>query len=135
MEHVQFLPSHIPRQDYVYVDGYTSGNPGPGGFIVTDHTGKILFKKHYNTPHTNNWYELGGIASATVKFPGKIIWSDSVTAIAWANGRMGKESRKLYANDASFQLMQSIILSKQPTIYKWNTELWGEIPADPGRKG
>jgi len=135
MDSPELLFEHVPEPNYVYVDGWTSGNPGPGGFIITDHSGKILFQKEYYDIHTNNWYELAAIAAAAIKCPGKIIWSDSITAIAWAKNRMGKEARRKYVTDESFKAMVITLQMCNPTIYKWQTGKWSaEIPADPGRK-
>lgn len=128
------LSQHEPKDNYVYVDGWTSGNPGPGGFIITNHSGNILYQKDYNESHTNNWYELAGIAAAAILFPGKVIWSDSVTAMSWAYGRMGKGARRKYADDTGLQTMLSSLRMSKPDICKWATSRWGEIPADPGRK-
>jgi len=134
METPELLPEHVPDDNYVYVDGWTSGNPGPGGFQVVDGLGHVLFSKNYTDLHSNNWYELGGIATAAIKCPGKVIWTDSVTAIAWANGRMGKTAKARYIGDEPLHKMVEAIEWAKPIIKKWNTELWGEIPADFGRK-
>lgn len=69
-----------------------------------------------------------------------VIYSDSVNAISWIND---KECRtKLIQNDMNKELFKEInnALSYLNTttlkcpILKWQTSLWGEIPADYGRK-
>jgi ribonuclease HI len=125
---------YVYNDNDIFVDGFSSGNPGIGGFIVAKYDGTVLFRKDYGNVHSNNWYELAAIATAVIKYPGRHIWSDSVTAIAWANGRVSKDVAKLYSNDQAFSLMIETIRKVNPVISKWNTRKWGEIPADPGNK-
>ncbi len=124
----------------VAVDGWTSGNPGPGGWKITDLNGNVLYEKEYKSAHTNNLYEFLGLAAAVFYFHEKDVkvYSDSVTAIAWVKGNMGRDARKKYAEDPLFQKAKAIIDEHKEWVNthveKWDTENNGEIPADPGRK-
>jgi len=68
------------------------------------------------------------------------IYSDSRTAMAWVRNKMVKTT--LVKNDVTFQhhkLVERAVQWLQQNEYKnpiikWETEKWGEIPADFGRK-
>jgi len=128
------------QNNSVFTDGWSSGNPGIGGWRITDKNGKTLLKKDYKEPHTNNYYEAAGLAAAVNQYGGSntLIYTDSVTAIAWANGRVGKEVIKTYKNNPAFLAMMSVFGKHKDWIkehvIKWDTETNGEIPADFGRK-
>ena len=119
----------------IFTDAWTSGNPGIGGFRIMDVGGNVLFSKDYDTPHTNNWYEFAGIVASIIKFPNRCLYTDSITGIAWSEGRMSKKVKASYAADPAMQIMLSIVKKNPPLcILKWDTEKWGEIIADYGRK-
>ena len=68
------------------------------------------------------------------------IYSDSRTAMAWVRNKQVKTT--LVKNDTTKQLYQLVERAqkwlktntfKNPVL-KWETEKWGEIPADFGRK-
>lgn len=69
----------------LYVDGASSGNPGPGGFgvVVIHDNGKVeTYSKHFDYT-TNNEMELSAILYAMAEY-GKenpIVYSDSAYAI------------------------------------------------------
>lgn len=68
------------------------------------------------------------------------IYTDSITAIAWV--RHKKHKSVILPTEQNALLFDMMVRAenwlKQHTftnpIYKWNTPLWGEIPADFGRK-
>ena len=68
------------------------------------------------------------------------IYSDSVNAQIWV--RQKKCKTKLQRNDKNEYLFQLIERAEkwlnensvEVPILKWKTEIWGEIPADFGRK-
>ncbi len=68
------------------------------------------------------------------------VYSDSLTAISWVRG--GKCRTKLLLNEETKRVHELIRraekwLAENPItvpIIKWNTNEWGEIPADFGRK-
>jgi ribonuclease HI len=68
------------------------------------------------------------------------IYSDSITAIAWVRSKKHKSVLlPTEKNKLIFVLLQRAESWLQNNsfnnpIIKWNTKLWGEIPADFGRK-
>ena len=68
------------------------------------------------------------------------IYSDSLTALAWV--RKKKVNTKLRPNETNkkvFELIERALFwlnnnTYDTQILKWNTKVWGEIPADFGRK-
>jgi len=68
------------------------------------------------------------------------IYTDSKTAIAWVKAK--KARTRLEKTDANAILFDLIIRAEKwlakneytTQILKWETEVWGEIPADFGRK-
>ena len=138
------LPNEVMANAWA-VDAACSGNPGPMEYQCIDlQTGAQVF--HYGPLHgTNNIGEFLAIvhALALLKQQGDgstPIYSDSRTGIAWVRDRKCKS--KLVPNAKNAELMQIVrraeawLLRNTFTnrIIKWNTEEWGEIPADFGRK-
>jgi ribonuclease HI len=133
-------------QESVAVDAACSGNPGDmeyRGVWMAD--GRQLF--HVGPLHdgTNNIGEFLAIvhALALLKTQGKpnmVIYSDSKTAQGWV--KKGHCNTKLEAtkrNSPIFELIDRaekwLAVNKVTNpIVKWETEDWGEIPADFGRK-
>mgnify|MGYP002853369903 CR=1 FL=1 len=127
------------------VDAACSGNPGPMEYQGIDlATGQRIF--HYGPMKgTNNIGEFLAIVHALALIEkhgivGKTIYSDSFTAITWVNKKQCKtklprteETQQLYdvIARAEFWLRTHTI---QTPIIHWQTRLWGEIPADFGRK-
>ena len=70
----------------------------------------------------------------------KVIYSDSYNAILWVKKKKCKTT--LVRNEKTEKLYQIIARAEQwlrshavtTPIIKWETKLWGEIPADFGRK-
>jgi ribonuclease HI len=68
------------------------------------------------------------------------IYSDSVNALSWVKRKTAKT--KLPRNEKTEQLFQLIDRAEEwlknntytNPLLKWETEVWGEIPADFGRK-
>ncbi|MCB0280686.1 MAG: hypothetical protein KDD94_14345, partial [Calditrichaeota bacterium] len=118
-------------------DAGTRGNPGPAEYNVADLNGKILEHKELGV-RTNNYAELSGILAALnyCKANGiDLLWTDSQVSMQWIeNGQPGKD---VHDRDELIKLLSRIdhILSNTTiTIRKWHTDIWGEIPADFGRK-
>lgn len=132
--------------DSIAVDAACSGNPGVMEYRgVSLRTGEQIFHKGPFPHATNNIGEFLAIvhALALLKQQGDgstPIYSDSRTGIAWVRDRKCKS--KLVPNAKNAELMQIVrraeawLLHNTFTnrIIKWNTEEWGEIPADFGRK-
>ena len=126
------------------VDAACSGNPGPmeyRGVYLGD--GKEIF--HFGPVHgTNNIGEFLAIVHALAMLDKQrlkmTIYSDSRTAISWVRKKCCKT--QLERNEETEQLFQLIeraeawLKSHRVTIpiIKWETEQWGEVPADFGRK-
>jgi ribonuclease HI len=68
------------------------------------------------------------------------IYTDSKTAIAWVrNKRINTKMERTARNELLFQAVDNAVKwlkenNYTTNILKWNTEEWGEIPADYGRK-
>jgi len=103
-----------------------------------------LFKKGPYQEGSNNIGEFLAIVHALawcqqkkVDLP---IYTDSLTALAWVRNKHAKTKVEMTArNEKLFDLVeraeQWLKNNSWPNqILKWNTEYWGEIPADFGRK-
>lgn len=128
----------------IAVDAACSGNPGVMEYQgVYTKNGKQLFHKKYSLG-TNNIGEFLAIVHALayckkegVNLP---IYTDSKTAIKWVQTKKCKT--QLEANAQTAALMEVIHRAEEwlkkntwdNPLLKWETESWGEIPADFGRK-
>ena len=137
------LPSVVERYALA-VDAACSGNPGPmeyRGVYLGD--GKEIF--HFGPVHgTNNIGEFLAIVHALAMLDKQglkmTIYSDSRTAISWVRKKCCKT--QLEHTDETEELFQLIERAEAwlkvhrvtIPIVKWETEHWGEIPADFGRK-
>jgi ribonuclease HI len=134
------------RTDAIAVDGACSTNPGPMEYRgVRVATGEQIF--HYGpvAGGTNNIAEYVAIihAAAMLAAQGDYttpIYSDSRTAQGWIRNRKSRTTIKPTAENAQVRQLLAradawIATHHIPNpIIKWNTEVWGEIPADFGRK-
>lgn len=143
----QTLPEGSPKPDTntIAVDAACSGNPGKMEYrgVFTD-TGTELFKSPVFEGGTNNIGEFLAIVHCLawqqknkLNYP---IYSDSVNGQKWV--REGACKTKLVENEKNKYLFEVIRRAEKwlhdntfrVPIYKWRTEIWGEIPADFGRK-
>ncbi len=126
------------------VDAGCSGNPGPMEYqCVSMPTGKRIF--HFGPIQgTNNIGEFLAIVHAMALMQRKglalPIYSDSHTALTWVRTCKAKTSLQ-YSPETAKALeltARAETWLKKNTfrvpIMKWDTERWGEIPADFGRK-
>lgn len=134
------------RLDALAVDAACSGNPGMmeyRGVLVG--TGQEVFRFGPVADGTNNVGEflalVHGLALCKQQGLTIPIYSDSRTAQAWVrNGHAKTAMKPTAANARLFELIRraEAWLAANPrranTIIKWDTERWGEIPADFGRK-
>ena len=134
-----------PIGQSIAVDAACSGNPGKMEFQgVFVETNTHLFKSPVYEQGSNNIGEFLAIVYCLawqkknkLAYP---IYSDSVNAQKWV--REGICKTKIVENDKNKPLFDVIRWAerwlKENTfrvpIYKWRTEIWGEIPADFGRK-
>lgn len=143
----QKAPHKIPENlaDAVAVDASCLGNPGKmeyRGVWVAD--GAPVFKAGPFEDGTNNIGEFLAIVHALAWMEQNgahfTVCSDSRNAISWVKQKkcktkLGRTGR----NDKVFELIARAErwLATHPVnvpIVKWETKLWGEIPADFGRK-
>lgn len=133
-------------RESVAVDAACSGNPGDmeyKGVWVAD--GSELFAMGALPDGTNNIGEFLAIvhALALLKVQAKPhlpIYSDSVTAQGWV--KKGKCNTKLAPTKRNAKIFELIDRAEKwlatnkitNPLLKWDTESWGEIPADYGRK-
>ena len=141
-------PKKLPENfdmNCVAVDAACSGNPGPmeyrGVYLLT---GQEIF--HFGPVHgTNNIGEFLAIVHALALMKQKdicmTIYSDSRNALSWVKQKKCKT--KLERTEKTEKLFQMIERAENwlksnnyadIPILKWETEEWGEVPADFGRK-
>lgn len=134
------------RLDAIAVDGACSKNPGPmeyRGVMVGD--GTEVFHVGPIDGGTNNIAEYIALihAASLLARRGDFttpIYSDSKTALGWL--AKGHSNTKITPTPANAQIRQLLARADawrsanrivNPVI-KWDTDRWGEIPADFGRK-
>lgn len=134
-----------PIPDSYAVDAACSGNPGRLEYrgVYTD-TGKELFRQGPYPNGTNNIGEFLAIVHALALLKRQQstipIYSDSEIALDWvASGRCRTKLKPMENNAELFQLIARAERWLQENTYanqilKWQTDIWGEIPADFGRK-
>ncbi|MDE6443613.1 MAG: ribonuclease H family protein [Muribaculaceae bacterium] len=127
------------------VDASCLGNPGRMEYQGVElMSGRILFRIGPFDDATNNIGEFLAIvhAMALMHQQGKFhnIYSDSVSGMAWVrNKRVKTQLKQTPRNGKVFELMARAIAWLNTHTYpgkvlKWQTDRWGEIPADFGRK-
>ena len=143
-----YNPAKLPAEairEAIAVDAACSGNPGAmeyRGVYLAD--GKEIF--HYGPVHgTNNIGEFLAIVHGLALLKQKgldnmPIYSDSVNAQLWVRKHQCKttlarndQTEKLYLMIERAEAWLRNNTYKNPII-KWQTDKWGEIPADFGRK-
>lgn len=140
--------SSIPEiiTDSIAVDGACSGVPGPMEYRgVEVATGRELFHVGPYPGGTNNIAEYLALVHALAMLDQRgdhttPIYSDSRTALAWLRNRHSKTTLTPTAENAVvFAMLERAdrwVATHQlcNPVHKWQTETWGEIPADFGRK-
>ncbi|MEZ4910688.1 MAG: ribonuclease H family protein [Saprospiraceae bacterium] len=134
------------EQNSISVDAACSGNPGIMEYRgVYTHSKETIFHKGPYKDGTNNIGEFLGIVHALALCKKNnesniIIYSDSMTAIAWVRNKKANTKLELTKNnEVLFDLIKRAELWLKTNDYsnkilKWDTKAWGEIPADFGRK-
>ena len=133
-----------PVLDALAVDAACSGNPG-----VMEYQGVYIPTRtrvfHYKHPKgTNNIGEflalVHGLSYLKKHGLKQLIYTDSVNAMSWVRQRQCKSKLPVdaatadlwdYVHRAENWLKQNTFTTE---IRKWDTDYWGEIPADFGRK-
>lgn len=133
-------------QESLAVDAACSGNPGKMEYRgVYTKTKMEIFHQGPFWEGTNNVGEFLAIVHglAYLKKEARLttpIYSDSSTAIAWVRNKKAKTALvETHRNKPIFDLLERAVkwLHENPyenPILKWETDIWGEIPADFGRK-
>ncbi len=134
-----------PDIQSIAVDAACSGNPGKMEYRgVETATGRELFRKGIFDDATNNIGEflalVHGLAMLKQNNSSLPVYSDSATAMAWVRAKKCKTKLEQTAKNA--HLFELILRAEKwlkdnsypNKILKWRTEMWGEIPADFGRK-
>ena len=142
------VPLHLPENfdfNCWAVDAACSGNPGPMEYRGVDLlTGKEIF--HFGPIYgTNNIGEFLAIVHALALMKrdniNKTIYSDSRNALNWIKRkkcrtrleRTEKTERLFQIIERAENWLKTHTYSDIPLL-KWETEDWGEVPADFGRK-
>lgn len=134
-----------PIYPALVVDAACSGNPGVLEFrgVIAD-TGTEVFHRGPYKGGTNNIGEFLAIVLGLAYLKQHnlpwALYSDSRTALSWL--RKGKAQTKLELTPQNAELFDMLQKAEQwlarntytTSVYKWDTEHWGEIPADFGRK-
>lgn len=127
------------------VDASCLGNPGKMEYQGVElMTGRTLFRIGPFDDATNNIGEFLAIvhAMALMTREGKVhnIYSDSVSGMSWVRNRKIKTQLQQTPRNAKvFELMARALTwlhthQFPAKVLKWQTDRWGEIPADFGRK-
>lgn len=141
---VKPLPEKI-FENAICVDAACSGNPGIMEYRgVEPYTQAELFRKKFDLG-TNNIGEFLAIVHGLAfiqkyNMPIDTVYSDSEIAIEWIEQKTIRS--KLIRNKDTESLWETVdraltwlnTNSYTITVKKWQTELWGENPADFGRK-
>ena len=137
----------IPHFDSALaVDAACSGNPGKMEYQgVQVKNGKVIFRHGPFPDATNNIGEFLAIVHALSflnahGFPDTPVYSDSVTGMAWVRNK--KANTKIAPTARNQALLELVRRAEnwlkthtyRNPVLKWETERWGEIPADFGRK-
>ncbi len=135
-----------PNMNSISVDAACAGNPGVLEYQgVETATKKLLFAMGPFPVGTVNIGEFLAIVHALAllkKHNSDLpLYSDSRTAISWVKNKAIKTTLERNAKtEELFELTDRAVLwlkNNQYTtkVLKWETEFWGENPADFGRKG
>jgi len=140
----RFAPNP-PETPALCVDAACSGAPGPVEYQgVRLPEAEAVFRRGPFPGGTNNIGEFLAIVHALAwlhqRGLGWPVYSDSATAIAWVQaGKCRTEAQRRPENAPLFELVARaerwLAKHGRPTpVRKWDTQAWGEIPADFGRK-
>ncbi len=144
---LQKIAGSIPHFEHALaVDAACAGNPGKMEYQgVQVNNGNVIFKMGPFPEGTNNIGEFLAIVHALSHlnahgFPDTPVYTDSVTGMAWV--RKKKANTKIAATAANRDLLDLVARAEKwlrshtyrNPVLKWQTENWGEIPADFGRK-
>ena len=133
-----------PVLDAIAVDAACSGNPGImeyQGVYVASRTQLFHFKAPVGTNNIGEFLAIvHGLAYLKKNKMSQILYSDSVNAINWVRAKQCRTKLPLTPDTANLydiiRRAEAWLHNNRYTteIRKWDTDHWGEIPADFGRK-
>ncbi len=133
-----------PVLDALAVDAACSGNPGVmeyQGIYIPTRTQVFHYRAEKGTNNIGEFLAIvHGLSYLKKHHLNQIIYSDSVNAIGWVRQKQCKS--KLPEDASTAELWDYIHRAENwlrtntytTEIRKWDTDNWGEIPADFGRK-
>ena len=133
-----------PVLDALAVDAACSGNPGVmeyQGIYIPTCTRVFHYRSECGTNNIGEFLAIvHGLSYLKKHRLNQLIYTDSRTALGWVRGRQCKS--KLPVNAATADLWDYVHRAEQwlrsntytTELRKWDTDRWGEIPADFGRK-
>ncbi len=133
-----------PVLDALAVDAACSGNPGVmeyQGIYIPTRTRVFHYRAEKGTNNIGEFLAIvHGLSYLKKHRLNQIIYSDSVNAISWVRQKQCKS--KLPEDASTAELWDYIHRAENwlrtnsytTEIRKWDTDHWGEIPADFGRK-
>ena len=133
-----------PVLDALAVDAACSGNPGVmeyQGIYIPTRTRVFHYRAEKGTNNIGEFLAIvHGLSYLKKHRLNQIIYSDSVNAISWVRQKVCKS--KLVEDASTAELWNYIHRAENwlrtnsytTEIRKWDTDNWGEIPADFGRK-
>lgn len=135
----------VPVVPSIAVDGACSGKTKNAEYQGVDVVSKkVIFRKGPFPEGTNNLMEFLAVVHALAyckRYQLDVpIYTDSITAMKWVKTK--KSRSKMGCNDTNAALFAIIERAEKwltkntytNQILKWETQAWGEIPADFGRK-
>jgi ribonuclease HI len=139
------IKGKLPDKTALAVDAACSGNPGMMEYRGVDMiTNEVVFHKGPFFDGTNNIGEFLAIVHALALLKkqnsNRIIYTDSMTALAWVKNKKANTKNPVTSRNADlYELIRRAEIWLKENSYftpilKWDTENWGEIPADFGRK-
>ncbi len=135
---------NAPVLDALAVDAACSGNPGVmeyQGIYIPTRTRVFHYRAEKGTNNIGEFLAIvHGLSYLKKHHLNQIIYSDSVNAISWVRQKVCKS--KLPEDASTAELWDYIHRAENwlrtnsytTEIRKWDTDNWGEIPADFGRK-
>ncbi len=133
-----------PILDALAVDAACSGNPGRmeyQGIYIPTRTRVFHYIAEKGTNNIGEFLAIvHGLSYLKKHHLNQIIYSDSANAISWVRQKQCKS--KLPVDDKTAELWDYVHRAENwlrtntytTEIRKWDTDNWGEIPADFGRK-
>jgi ribonuclease HI len=133
-----------PSGQFLVVDAACSGVPGPTeyqGFLMPEKQKLFAIDAGWGTNNLGEFLAIVHALAYLKKLGSSLpVYSDSATAISWVRNKLIKSTLpRDKKTQAVWQLADRALLWLKENSYanpvcKWETESWGENPADFGRK-